>query len=79
MWETIDKLENEVALNTCEGKCQTETVKKTLKSLSKSQWYIINVRFFNLHTSLLKMHSSDILNLEEKVKKELMSVNTVYQ
>ena len=37
MWKTADKLESEVTLNTYEEKCQAETVKKALKSLSESQ------------------------------------------
>ena len=66
-------------LNTHKEKCQAEIVEKALKNLPKPQWYTINIRFFNMHTFLLEMHLSDILNSEEKMKKELMSVNAVHQ
>ena len=79
MWRTIDKLESEVVLDTCEEKCQAKTVKKALKDLSKPQWYMIGVRFLSVHTFSLEMHPSDILNSEEEMEKELMSVNAVYQ
>ena len=54
-------------------------MKKALKSLLKPQWYMIDVKFLNVHISLLKMHLSDILNSEKEMKKKLMSVNAVYQ
>ena len=37
MWKTTDKLESEMAFDIYEEKCQTETVKKTLKNLSEFQ------------------------------------------
>ena len=66
-------------LNTHRKKCQAETVKKALKSLPESQWHIVNVRSFNVHASLLRMHPSDILDSEEEVEEELVSVNAAYQ
>ena len=78
MWGTTDKPGSEMVFNTCRRKCQTKTVKKVLKSLSKPQWYIIDVKSFNVHTFLLEIHPSDISDSEEKIKEKLMSVNAVY-
>ena len=54
-------------------------MKKALKSLSEPQWYIIDVKSFNVHTFSLEMHFSDISDLEEKVEEELMSVDAAHQ
>ena len=78
-WGTTDKLGSEIMLDIWGGKCQTEAVKKALKNLSESQWHIINVRFFSVYTFSLRMHSFDISNSEEEMKKKLMSVNAAYQ
>ena len=54
-------------------------MKEALKSLPKSQQYIIDIKSFNVYTFSLKTHLFDILNSEEEVKKELMSVNAAHQ
>ena len=38
-----------------------------------------NIRSLNIHTFSLKTHSSNISDLEEEIKKELINVNAVYQ
>ena len=68
-----------MTLDTHEEKCQTETVKETLKSLSEPQQYIIDIKSLNIYTSSLKMHFSDISDSEKKMKEELMNVNAAYQ
>ena len=68
-----------MTLDICEEKCQTKAVKEVLKSLPESQWYMIGVRSFNMHIFSLRIHFSDILNSEEKMKKKLMSVNAAHQ
>ena len=68
-----------MAFNIHREKCQAETVKKALKNLLKSQWHMINIKFFNLHVSSLRMHPFDILDSEEKTEKKLINVNTAHQ
>ena len=66
-------------LDTWEEKCQAETVKEALKSLSESQWHTVDVRFLNVHAFSLEIHPSDISDLKKEMKEELMSVNAVCQ
>ena len=54
-------------------------MKEILKCLSESQWYIIGVKSFNMYAFSLEMHFFNVLNSEEEMKQELMSVNTVCQ
>ena len=79
MWKTTDKLKNEVTFDICEEKCQTETVKKILKNLSKSQLYTVGVKFLNMHTFSLEMYFFDILNSEEETEKKLININAAHQ
>ena len=68
-----------MTFNTYEEKCQIKTVEKALKSLSESQWYTVDIKSLNVYAFSLRTHLSDILNLEEEMKEELMSVNAVHQ
>ena len=40
---------------------------------------MINVKSFNMHTFLLKMHPSDISDSEKETEKKLMSINAAHQ
>ena len=79
MWGTTDKLGSEVVLDTCGGKCQAEAVEEALKSLPEPQQHTVGVRSLNVHASLLGTHPPDILDSEEEVEEELVSVDAAHQ